>query len=58
MAGIDMTEFLKLMGELQTLDVESLKYTLRDSFTGKFDWPSSLNNVKIQINKVLQEQRR
>lgn len=30
-----MTEFLKLMGELQTLDVESLKYTLRDSFTGK-----------------------
>ena len=37
MTNIDMRKFLSLMGEqLQLLDVENLKYILKDSFTGKF----------------------
>ena len=37
MTNIDMRKFLTLMGEqLQLLDVEKLKYALKDSFTGKF----------------------
>ena len=37
MTNIDMRKFLSLMGEqLQVLDVENLKYILKDSFTGKF----------------------
>lgn len=37
MAGIDMKDFLNLIGEqLLPVDVEILKYILRDSFTGKF----------------------
>ena len=37
MTNIDMRKFLTLMGEqLQLLDVEKLKYDLKDSFTGKF----------------------
>lgn len=39
MTNIDMRKFLTLMGEqLQLLDVEKLKYALKDSFTGKFSF--------------------
>ena len=35
MAGIDDDYLLKIMGKLQSLEVEQLKYILEDTFTGK-----------------------
>ena len=35
MAGIGNTYLMKIMGKLQPLEVEHLKYILEDTFTGK-----------------------
>ena len=42
-AGIGMTDFFRLTEEQpKPVDVENLKYLLKDNFTGKFYWTSSL----------------
>ena len=43
MSGIAMRNFFKsIVEELQSSDVQQLKYILRDSFTGRFHWIFSL----------------